>query len=218
MKIRLILLGITFLIFGGGLAMGLLWDRDGQKTDWAPFGESRQQAKAVKLPVPEEITKTFSHDFSALHAAEQANPVPSPLAFSGKGGKEHKLSEFYGNGNYLLLNMWATWCAPCVLELPSLGGLKKTYEGKGLEVLSLSIDHARDLKEIETFLQTRGIGPFALYLDDERAVRSVMPARGIPTSYLISPDGLVLYIFEGDTDWTGAPAKAFFDALLAAKE
>ncbi len=220
MKLRLILILISLFIFGGGLAAGILWNKENRHEDWAPFGSQEEGEEPAALPVPAEIVEEFSRQFSALHIADQPQQLSGPLVFSGKDGKPRKLSDFYGGaeGNYLLLNFWATWCAPCVLELPSLGRLKEAYRGKGLDVLALSIDHSRNLEEIGVFLDTRGIGDYAYYLDQGRQVRRVLPMRGIPTSFLIDPQGRVLYIFEGDTDWAAPPARVFFDALLSSKQ
>lgn len=218
MKLRLILLGVSILIFGGGLAAGILWNKE-YHAPWLPFG-AMENGKPYVSPVPQEILEDFALEFRAMHTAQVREPLKASLRFSGAGGEYHKLSEFYGgeSENYLLLNLWATWCAPCVLELPSLEQLKEAYEGNGLAVLAVSIDHARGLEEIETFLETRGIGRFALYLDDAGEIKESMPARGIPTSFLISPQGEVLYVFEGDADWSGARSKAFFDSLLSEKQ
>ncbi len=215
MKLHLILVTLSLFIFGGGVAAGILWNLDQNPNAFDAFEEA--PGERVSLPVPEETATAFAREFSALHSAGNAVSVPLDLSFNAKGGDTVRLADFYdapGQG-YLLVNLWATWCAPCVLELPSLDKLRQMYAGKGLNVLAVSIDHARDLEQIETFLETRGIGDFALYLDSSRAVRRAMPARGIPTSFLLDAQGRIFYIFEGDAKWTGQAGQDFFNALLA---
>jgi thiol-disulfide isomerase/thioredoxin len=118
------------------------------------------------------------------------------------------------NGRYLLVNFWATWCAPCVVELPSLEKLQTYLTDRPIDVIAVSLDHNRPLNDIHMFLQNRLIGDFAAYKDFGRTVESGIPMRGIPTTYLLHPEGYILKIFEGSADWNSPPARRFFDELL----
>ena len=144
MKLHFILIALSLVIFGGGIAAGIMWNMDNQNAGFDPF---KSASGAVTLPVPEEITNAFAKEFRAVHSANAAQSVSPEVSFSGKGGEIFRMSDFTQNG-YLLLNLWATWCGPCVIELPHLESLRNRYAGRGLEVLAVSIDHARNLEEI----------------------------------------------------------------------
>jgi thiol-disulfide isomerase/thioredoxin len=118
-------------------------------------------------------------------------------------------------GKYLLINFWATWCGPCVIELPSFEKLRQRFKDTNLEVIAVSLDTQRDQEQIQRFLSNRSIGEFASYFDDAKEVKSAISMRGIPTTYLLDPNGNVLYVFEGDAVWHSQSAIEFFEAVVA---
>ena len=172
------------------------------------------QAQSASVPepqIPDETIRRFAQQFSRVASPSSPDFLPS-VSFQGPGGVIQSWDDF--KGHYLLINFWATWCAPCVVELPSLQKLKDRYEKHGLNVIAVSIDYNKDLAFLEAFLDNRGIGPVALYHDSEKQLRTNIPMSGIPTSYLLAPDGQVLYVFEGDADWNSPESVAFFNTLL----
>jgi len=158
-----------------------------------------------------EVPKNFSRYFSNVVTKQRYTPM-APATFMSPEMRRVNWEVF--DGSYLLVNFWATWCAPCVLELPSLGKLKKKFEGRGLNVIAISLDTARNQSDIKEFLKNRAIGEFAAYLDDVGEVKKSTFMRGIPTSYLLSPKGEVLYIFEGDANWNASSSIGFFENLI----
>ena len=104
-----------------------------------------------------------------------------------------------------------------MLELPSLEKLAKYYEGKGLDVIPISIDTRYDHEQVKKFLYNRGIDDFAGYYDDSGEIQQVIRIAGLPTSYLLDPAGRLTHIFEGDANWVSPSSIAFFDAVLAPK-
>jgi len=157
------------------------------------------------------VPKEFSRHFDRVVTRKRFNPMPNATFMSPEG---RRVNWEVFDGKYLLVNFWATWCAPCVLELPSLDKLRKQFDGRGLEVIAISIDTRRGQDDIKAFLDNRGIGEFAAYLDDVGEIQKNIYMRGIPTSYLLGPKGNVLYVFEGDAPWDALYSVDFFKSVV----
>ncbi|NTV95353.1 MAG: TlpA family protein disulfide reductase [Thiobacillus sp.] len=103
-------------------------------------------------------------------------------------GKSHKLSQY--KGKWVLVNYWATWCPPCLMELPDLAALYKNKKNN-LVVLGVAMDF-QDPKEVLAFAKERAI-PYPIILGDEQHIDSIIdqvgPVRGLPTTYLYNPQG-----------------------------
>lgn len=160
-----------------------------------------------RIDVPDD----FARQFSRVITKNRVHPMPE-VVFSTPEGKDTTWTDF--DGQYLLVNFWATWCAPCVVELPSLEKLGKRFTDQGLSVIAVSIDTMRPQDDIKQFLDNRNISEFAAYLDTNKQVQRTLSLRGIPSTYLLSPKGNILYIFEGDIDWMRPESVDFFSRLL----
>jgi thiol-disulfide isomerase/thioredoxin len=171
-----------------------------------------EEANAAFKPavVPKKQTDEFSRQFTNFLMAKEPMRLPD-VPIQDMAGKRRKIEEFYGRP--LLVNFWATWCAPCVVELPSLEKFRKRYEGR-IDVMGVVLEETKTPEKVKEFLKRRGIGDFAGYLDDSGRFIRKLAIRGIPTSFLIGSDGQILYIFEGDADWTSPETTAFFDVFL----
>lgn len=134
-------------------------------------------------------------------------PAPPPdITFTSADGQEHHLTEFRGHG--MVVNLWATWCAPCVEEMPSLARLSKTLAPDDIAVLPLSSDHG-GANVVEAFFQKHGITGLPVLLDPRSAAIHAWHARGIPTSLIIDKRGREVARLEGSADWsTRAAAQA----------
>ncbi len=129
-------------------------------------------------------------------------PRPAPeLSFTSRGGKKLRLADF--RGHVLLVNLWATWCGPCVREMPSLDRLQAEL-GDRLSVLAISEDRGAG-SVVEPFLAKLGLQRLVVYLDPDTAAQQAFAVRGLPTSFLIDRDGRMLASLEGAADWD-APA------------
>ncbi len=180
-----------------------------------PYMEAWKQEREKKAftpaPVAAEIAEAFSAEFSRMSAATEPDRLPD-VPFYGVDGAEYKMSDF--KGQPVLVNFWATWCAPCVVELPSLQKLADHYEGR-LKLVGIALELQPDPSKIKSFLEKREVGDFAAYYDKNSAFMEKLALKGLPTSFLIGSDGLILYRFEGDADWASGKSKAFFDHLLS---
>ncbi len=169
---------------------------------------NRGEVIAEKIEVPHD----FSRQFGSVRVLNRATALPD-ISFHDPGKQELFWQDF--EGQHVLVNFWATWCAPCVLELPSLNKLKDRFEDNGLKVIAISLDKQRTHDQIKAFLLHRGIGDFAAHFDHSGMMERQLGLRGIPTSYLLDPQGNILTIFEGDADWDSPPARKYFRNILS---
>ena len=158
-----------------------------------------------------EVPRALDRQFSNVITKRRLEPLVA-INFLNPDGKTTSWNDYAGD--YLLVNFWATWCPPCVLELPSLEKLANKFDGKGLKVIAVSLDAGRNQQDIKDFLLNRGIGDFAAYHDNQQLVQKNISMRGIPTTVLLDPKGNILYVFEGDAVWDSAPALEFFRKVL----
>ena len=100
-----------------------------------------------------------------------------------------KLSDYVGKGNYVLVDMWASWCGPCKREIPNLAEVHNLYKDKGLTVLGIFVSD--DIKNLEPTMKDENI-TWAQIVDDERKALECYGVSGIPAIMLIGPDGTIL--------------------------
>ncbi|WP_236024945.1 TlpA family protein disulfide reductase [Arenibaculum pallidiluteum] len=131
-------------------------------------------------------------------------PTPAPqLAFTDGDGRPVSLGDF--GGRVVLLNLWATWCAPCVEEMPALDRLQAKLGGPDFAVVALSLDRGgRD--KVEPFLRGLSLENLALYLDPRAASTAALAARGLPTTFLIDRQGRLVGKAEGAVPWDSPSA------------
>ncbi len=128
-----------------------------------------------------------------------AEPRPAPAAtLTDDSGKMVTLASF--RGRPVLVNFWATWCAPCIEEMPSL--LRLQQKLGSLAILAVSEDR-RGAELVDPFVQQHGVGKLAIYLDAKNEVGHAFGIEGLPTSVLIDRDGAIRGEVEGAAAWDG---------------
>ncbi len=131
-------------------------------------------------------------------------PIPaSQTPFQTGSGKEVSLEVF--RGRVVLLNFWATWCAPCIREMPSLDRLQAKLRDEGLDVVAVSQDIA-GLQVVEPFFERLALANLELYLDSGRQLGRAVGVAGLPTTLLIDRDGRVVGGVEGPAEWDSEEA------------
>ncbi|MGQ9368862.1 TlpA family protein disulfide reductase [Azospirillum sp. A39] len=123
--------------------------------------------------------------------------VPS-FAFVDGQGRKTTIGDFAGR--VVLLNLWATWCGPCVKEMPSLDRLQARLGGARFQVVALSVDRG-GRETVEPFLAKLGIAALPLYLDPGNASMGALSPRGLPTTLLIDEEGREVARLEGAAEW-----------------
>ena len=113
----------------------------------------------------------------------------------------------------MLVNLWATWCEPCLREMPSLERLQ-SHLGDRIAVLAVSEDRGGG-KIVEPFIEKLGLKSVKIYLDPKSAVGQAFEVRGLPTSLLIDREGKVLGRVEGAAEWDSPKIMAVLQPFLA---
>lgn len=136
-------------------------------------------------------------EVAAFRVTERPAPVPA-LAFKAPDGRDLTLADF--RGKVVLLNLWATWCAPCRHEMPALDRLQELLGGPGFEVVAVNID-TRNPERARTWLAETGIRHMAHYTDHSATIfqdlRKVGRAFGMPTTLVVDAKGCELGYLAG---------------------
>jgi thiol-disulfide isomerase/thioredoxin len=141
-----------------------------------------------------------------------SEPKPAPeLSFQDAQGNQLSLADF--RGQVVVLNLWATWCAPCRREMPSLDRLQAEHGGDRLHVLPLSIDRG-GLEQIEAFYDEVGIRHLKIYRDPKAATSRALGAFGLPTTVVFDRDGREVGRVLGPDEWDSDEAVAALQALM----
>ena len=150
-------------------------------------------------------------DFSLeLHDVPRALPA---FTFSDEDKNSVQLHSFIGK--FVILNLWATWCAPCIKELPALDRLDQILGGPDFEVIALSLDRG-GLLDVNPFWTRTGLSNLDIYLDPTMSAGQTLTARGLPTTLLVNKNGLEIARLEGPAEWDSAEAVSYFRTLIAA--
>lgn len=141
--------------------------------------------------------------------------LPSPpaqpnMAFSTPDGEAVKLSDY--KGKVILLNVWATWCPPCIAEMPTLEALQSQRSGDDFEVVTVSID--RTIEEAAIWFERNGIEKLPVLHDGTYALPQKLEVRGLPVSVIYDRQGREIARVPGEADWTSPEALALVDAVV----
>jgi len=139
-------------------------------------------------------------------------PNPAPVTpITRADGQETTLAAF--QGRVVLLNFWATWCAPCIREMPSLDRLQAALGDRGLSVVAVSIDRA-GVKVTRPFAKRLGLARLGLYYDPEGALFRGFTVTGLPANFLIDRGGGIVGAYGGPAEWDGPEARALIEFYL----
>ncbi len=146
----------------------------------------------------------------------KADPVLlAGLGFEGPDGSALTIADFAGKT--VLLNLWATWCAPCRAEMPALDNLQRELGSDGFEVVAVNVEKGSDEKP-RGFLEEIGVTGLAFYRDETLGLfndlRSRSLALGLPVTLLIDPEGCLLANMNGPAEWDSPDAKRLISGLL----
>lgn len=120
-------------------------------------------------------------------------------------------------GQVVLLNVWATWCAPCRAEMPSMQALHEAYGDKGLRIVAVSVDGAGDEQKIRDFMRAYGL-TFEVLHNPSGDVQQLYQTTGVPESFVIGPDGVIRKKVIGAVDWHSAANRALVAQLVGAPD
>lgn len=159
---------------------------------------------------PQSPSYTEPKRSESLAAPAERTAIPQ-VTFTDPAGNGQSLET--RRGKVLLVNFWATWCAPCIAEMPALSALQKRFPD-GFEVLALSQD--RDgAPVVAKFYEGMAIDNLPILLDTKGEAGRAIGGRGLPTTLLVDRQGREALRVEGGREWDQAPYVGMIEALLA---
>lgn len=220
MKLRLTLPRIIILAAVAGLVAGGIGVY--VMAPWSGNNPEAQAAAAEKLCTAKtarakSLAAEATGDVAAMLPASP--PVSlAGLAFNAPDGTPTTISAM--GGKALLINLWATWCAPCRAEMPALDALQKQAGGENFEVVAVNVDTGDDAKP-KKFLEETGIVSLAYYRDNTLKLFNDLKKRslalGLPVSLLVDQEGCLLAHMNGPAEWAGHDALQLVEAAVALK-
>ena len=178
-----------------------------------PAGKAASDCPADSARLAATLAPMAKGELAALTVAREPQR-PEQFAFQREDGGKLTLADFRGRA--VLLNLWATWCVPCRVEMPALDRLQAAKGGPGFEVVAVNVDTAR-LERRAAFLDSIGVKSLARFSDPSgdafETLRKDGKALGLPVTLVIDKDGCEVGAVEGGAKWDSAEAKALVEAL-----
>ncbi len=119
-------------------------------------------------------------------------------------------------GEVVLLNIWATWCGPCRVEMPSIQALHEALGPRGLKVVAVSVDNPGKARDIHAFASEMGL-TFDILYDSLGTIQSAYRTTGVPETFVLARDGTIRKKWIGPEDWNSGPNRRLVESLLAEK-
>ena len=140
------------------------------------------------------------------------SPAPAFRATTIDAPEQPKTLADY-KGQVVLLNVWATWCVPCQVEMPSIEQLQQAYGPQGLKVVAVSIDNPGTESQIRDFARKYGL-TFEILHDPSGAIQQAYQTTGVPETFVIGRDGTIRKKVIGASDWSSPANEALIQSLL----
>lgn len=178
------------------------------------YGLAALSANAVAGPLSAEdraaLDALRQGEMAKLVLHDEARP-PIGEAFRDAAGEQVRFADFAGK--VVLVNLWATWCAPCRAEMPSIDRLAAGMAGEDLAVVALSTDRFGP-ERIQSFFDEIGVENLAIYQDRRSDVARAAGAMGLPVTLLLDREGHEVARLTGDAEWDSLEAKALLARLI----
>lgn len=184
----LIVLGVLYLALGAG-------------ANREEAGVARDN-EALRPLLVGEMQRLVLHDVT--------RPAP-PLAFQDIDGQPVSLADF--RGRWVLLNFWATWCAPCREEMPALDALEAALGGDGFAVIPVATGR-NPVPAIEAFYDSVGLEHLPVFRDPDQRLAAEMGVVGLPVTVILDPSGHEIARLVGDADWNSAESRVILIKLM----
>ncbi|MER9017634.1 TlpA disulfide reductase family protein [Mesorhizobium sp. M0898] len=214
--LRLILAALVAGVLAGAVAVYVRESSSGNKApaQVAAGGGKDDVACAAKTDRAKKIAAAATGQVAALLPADPPQSLKS-LAFNGPDGKPTTIADHAGKT--VLLNLWATWCAPCRAEMPALDALQKEMGSDAFQVVAVNVDAGDDAKP-KKFLEDIGVKSLGYYRDATMALFNDVKTRGLalglPVTMLIDGQGCLIAHMNGPAEWSGPDAKRLVEAAL----
>lgn len=199
---------IALAIVAGIAVIGAgLWFTIGQSLV-KPATEQLQSAtaEAPKGPLAPYVKGSIAH-LVTLESPKTIDNIP----FIDRDKHPLHIADF--KGQVVVLNVWATWCAPCRFEMPTLAKLQSAYADKGLKVIPLSVDTDEKFDDVKSFIDVQE--PLQVYADPNFAAPQKFGISGMPATLILDKQGREVARLDGQASWDTPEVKALMDKLLS---
>lgn len=163
-------------------------------------------------PAEADLTEFRRASLHRLQVADQPRPAPSVSVADGSG---RRVALAVPDARLTLVNLWATWCAPCRIEMPTLAAAERAYGARGLRVVAVSLDRPQEQPAARTFMAAQA--PLIFYADPTMALFNALTPRpaGLPVTLILDAQGRERARVVGDANWTSPEARGLIESLLA---
>jgi thiol-disulfide isomerase/thioredoxin len=218
---RHILIAAVAGVIAGAVAVYVSTTLPGNKTPQPTVAAGTSSASTDDKLCAAKAEKAKAVGAAAIGHVAAMMPADPPqslktLAFNDPEGKPMTIADHAGRT--LLVNLWATWCAPCRAEMPALDALEREMGGEEFEVVAVNVDTGDDTKP-KKFLEEIGISSLGHYRDNTLAVFNDLKKRGLalglPVTLLIDGEGCLLANMNGPAEWASPDARTLIEAALA---
>lgn len=176
---------------------------------WFQSGERKAGTAAT---VSSGITRELAKGPLAAFLVKPERVALADLAFQDGDGKAVSLAAW--KGRVVLINLWATWCAPCRREMPALAALQAKLGSKDFEVVAISVDR-KGVEASAAFLKETGADGLKLYVEPSAKILSDLKAMGLPATVLVDRQGREIGRLLGPAEWDSPEAVKLIEAALA---
>lgn len=168
---------------------------------------------SINLAYAQPFNPPLSGEMTRLEVFQKPIPMTEVILSSRDKGLTY-LSDY--KGKVLLLNVWATWCPPCVVEMPSLNSLQRDLNKEKFAVIAVSLE--KDVDVVKKFMTDKKLDALHPYIDangDVQKLEALRDAAGVPVSLIIDSNMQVVARYQGDADWNSPEAKAVINYFLS---
>jgi thiol-disulfide isomerase/thioredoxin len=170
----------------------------------------KEPGRALPAPSGPGANALSQGHMAAFVFRKEPEALPA-FGFQDGTGRERTLADW--RGKVVLLNLWATWCAPCRKEMPALDRLQAELGSDRFEVVAVSVDRT-GLAGAKKFLEETGAGRLALYVDPSARLAATLRAVGLPATLLIDAEGREIGRLLGPAEWDSEDAKRLIRAVV----
>jgi cytochrome c biogenesis protein CcmG/thiol:disulfide interchange protein DsbE len=155
-------------------------------------------------------------DFKADPLLEPVYPSAPNAPFTSREVSDRTPAKSLADykGDVVLLNIWATWCAPCRAEMPSIERLHHEFGPRGLKIIAVSVDDPGQQKAVRDFARELGL-TFEILQDPTHDIQKSYQTTGVPETFVLGRDGVIRKKIIGATDWSSPGTRALVAQLLA---
>lgn len=165
---------------------------------------------STKFPSNSTLAPAAAPELDPTELAKR-NPVRDFILTDAAGGQK-KLSDF--KGKVVILSFWASWCAPCLLELPTFAEIEDKFRDQGLRIVAVNMDEGDDGKTFaKDFWATRKF-PFGSYFDTTKELAQQFEVDMLPSNFVIDREGRLVFSSFGANDWSSPQMTEFIESLL----